>query len=364
MDWLSHLLDMIPVTGQLEVRCLYGIPWRVAYEPSKTGEIPFHVVLGGTAILEDPDGGDPLQLGAGDIVLLPHGSAHVLHDGSGAPPAPVLERRNQNLTIRENAEAGDRLDMLCGRFILAPEHERIIRGYILSTLVVVRGARGDVAGRSTTLAQLASLVGLMQTESTADSLGGRAMLNALSAALLTLTLRHAIDSSEAPAGLLALAAHPRLAPALNAMVSAPARAWTLPELANLCNMSRATMARHFRERLGRSAADLLTDIRITLAANELKKPSVSIEGVAESVGYQSARAFRLVLKQRIGMSPAEWRRASASQDLSRPNTVRLWHKAPESTRYVGIGWLGSGSRRPDDLGRAIRGHARRRVVVE
>ena len=26
VDWLSHLLQMITVTGQLEVRCAYGAP--------------------------------------------------------------------------------------------------------------------------------------------------------------------------------------------------------------------------------------------------------------------------------------------------------------------------------------------------
>jgi AraC-like DNA-binding protein len=40
-------------------------------------------------------------------------------------------------------------------------------------------------------------------------------------------------------------------------------------------MSRVTLARHFQERLGRSAAELLTDIRMNLAANELKNTSAS-----------------------------------------------------------------------------------------
>ena len=29
VDWLSHLLQIITVTGQLEDRCAYGAPWRV-----------------------------------------------------------------------------------------------------------------------------------------------------------------------------------------------------------------------------------------------------------------------------------------------------------------------------------------------
>ena len=120
-------------------------------------------------------------------------------------------------------------------------------------------------------AQLPGLVALMRRESALEGLGGRAMLNALSTALFALTLRVASESHEAPSGVLALAAHPRLAPALTALFQEPARAWTLPQLARLCHLSRATFARQFQERLGRSASDLLTDIRMTLAANELRK---------------------------------------------------------------------------------------------
>jgi AraC family transcriptional regulator, activator of mtrCDE len=36
------------------------------------------------------------------------------------------------------------------------------------------------------------------------------------------------------------------------------KAWTVPELAQRCNMSRATFMRQFRNKLGRSAFDLLT----------------------------------------------------------------------------------------------------------
>ena len=55
LDWLSHLLQMITVTGRLEVRCAYGAPWRVAYDQSAAREIPYHVVLKGRAVLEDPE---------------------------------------------------------------------------------------------------------------------------------------------------------------------------------------------------------------------------------------------------------------------------------------------------------------------
>jgi AraC family transcriptional activator of mtrCDE len=314
LDWLSRLLDMIPVHGHLDIRCFYGAPWRLAQDRAAPGEIPYHVVVGGSAVLEDSTGGPPVQLAAGDILLLPNGAAHALNDGSGASPVPARQRTALNLIISENAGTGERLDMLCGRFVLTPQHDRLLRDYLPPQLVVRAADRRASTAPPATGAQLAGLVALMRTESAVDSLGGRAMLNALSTAMFALTLRLAGDSDEAPTGLLALAGHPRLAPALAALFHEPARAWTLPELARLCHMSRATLARHFQERLGRSASDLLADIRMTLAANELRKSSALTAAVAEMVGYQSEAAFQRAFKQWMGMTPAQWRRAGRSTE--------------------------------------------------
>jgi len=134
------------------------------------------------------------------------------------------------------------------------------------------------------------------------------MLNALSTAMFALALRLAAETEDAPRGLLALAGHPRLAPAVAALFNQPARAWSLPDLARLCNVSRATLARQFQEKLGRSASDLLTDIRMTLAANELKRSSLSTGAVAEAVGYQSEAAFQRAFKSHMGVTPAQWRK--------------------------------------------------------
>jgi AraC family transcriptional activator of mtrCDE len=311
MDWLSRLLDMMPVRGHLDLRCSYGAPWRIDQAASGEGEIAYHVVVSGSAVLEDPAGGPPQHLRTGDLLMLPHASAHVLHDGSGAPAIPAREHAGLNVTISENDGEGERLDLLCGRFVLMPSHYLLLRDYLPSRVVVRATGHGGSAepGAAT---QLAGLVSLMRIEAASENLGGRALLNGLSAAMFALALRRASEAKETPASLLALAGYPRLAPALAAMFQDPARSWTLPDLAQLCNMSRATMARQFQEKLGHSASDLLADIRMTLAANELKKPKASTGAVAEAVGYQSEAAFQRAFKQRMGMTPAQWRKGSLS----------------------------------------------------
>ena len=307
-DWLSRLLEMIPVKGTLDYRCFLGAPWRIDFAASELGEIPYHVILGGSAVLEDPEGGPMRKLVTGDILLFPHGSAHALHDESDAAPVPARQRTTLNVVFHENDGTGDRLDMLCGRFILSAAHERLIRSYLPRRLILHAPENSAAAAGPGTGAQVVGLVGLMRAESATENLGGLTMLNALSTALFAIALRLGSEAIDPPDGLLALAGNPRLVPALTALFNEPARAWTLPELAQRCNMSRATFIRHFQERLGRSASDLLTDIRMTVAANALKTSDMSTSAVAELAGYQSEAAFQRAFKHQMGATPAQWRK--------------------------------------------------------
>ena len=192
IDWLSRLLQLISVTGQLEVRCNYGAPWRVAWPKAAPREIPYHVVLRGRAILEDPETRSARELRAGDIVLMPHGSAHVLHDGSGEAPLSTHEsQRAAGWMLSENEGQSDELDLLCGRFFIAPPHDRLIHNYLPTNLVVRTGDRDGAGGIGSASRHLASLLELMRTESGSDRPGSRAMLQALSSALFTLVLRAA-----------------------------------------------------------------------------------------------------------------------------------------------------------------------------
>lgn len=104
----------------------------------------------------------------------------------------------------------------------------VLRSYLPPRLIV--HAASD-SGQGSTTTQLEGLVSLMRSETADDHLGGRALLNALSTAMFALVLRLASEAHDAPRGLLAVAGHPRLAPAMVALFQNPSRAWSLPELA-------------------------------------------------------------------------------------------------------------------------------------
>jgi AraC family transcriptional activator of mtrCDE len=91
---------------------------------------------GGAPSTEDPEGSPTRKLIAGDILVFPHGSAHAGRDGSDAAPAPARQRSTLTTVFLENDGTGDRLDMMCGRFILSTAHERLIRSYLPRRLVL------------------------------------------------------------------------------------------------------------------------------------------------------------------------------------------------------------------------------------
>jgi AraC family transcriptional activator of mtrCDE len=80
---------------------------------------------------------------------------------------------------------------------------------------------------------------------------------------------------------------------------------------------QSTLVRQFQRNLGRSADDLLLDIRMSVAANEQKKTRDSTAVIAEVAGYRSEAAFQRIFKQHLGMTPAQWRTASRAADHER-----------------------------------------------
>jgi AraC family transcriptional regulator, activator of mtrCDE len=312
MDLLSRLLSLMPVTGRLDVRCHFGAPWAIEKEKSGVREIPYHVLLSGSAVVEDGTG--PLErLFPGDIIVFPAGDAHRIHDGSGETPAEPAPRQGVSSVVMENGGEGASADILCGRFLLGAVPDRLLRDHLPGRLIVRSANSGNSRGEGGDSAQamagsrLTRLIELMREEAIDDGPGSETLVSHLSAALFALTLRFASELSAPPHGLLALAGRPRLQAAVSAMFETPGEPWTLDQLASLCNMSRATFVRQFQEAIGRSATDVLTEVRMTIAGRFLLQSTKPVAEIGEAVGYQSEAAFQRVFKRQIGVTPARWR---------------------------------------------------------
>lgn len=319
MELLDRLLSLMPVAGRLDVRCHFGSPWRLDEPRAGEWEIRYHVLLRGEAVVEIPGaprGESAVRMKAGDIVLFPSGSAHTVHDGSGKRARAVREEQVDGLTIATNGSTRGGADLLCGWFVLPVVPQQLLRDHLPQRLIVssmTASVEQDERDTAFAASRLARLVELMREEAFEQRPGYGTIVNQLSGALFALTLRCASESADAPRGLLALAQRPRLQPAIAAMFDEPAQPWTLPALAARCHMSRATFVRHFEEALGRSPADVLTEIRMTLAGRKLAQTRLSVAEIGEAVGYQSDAAFQRVFKRHVGVTPAQWR-AQAKRD--------------------------------------------------
>lgn len=121
-------------------------------------------------------------------------------------------------------------------------------------------------------------------------------------------LRWLLDHSERlalPPGLIPGLSDERLAPALVAVHEAPGEPWSLESLARTATMSRSAFAARFKEVLGQSPGDYLTEWRLTIAQEQLRA-GLSVSAVAAELGYASSSAFSRVFAQRLGHSPRAW----------------------------------------------------------
>ncbi|MFC4082467.1 GlxA family transcriptional regulator [Amycolatopsis samaneae] len=98
--------------------------------------------------------------------------------------------------------------------------------------------------------------------------------------------------------------------------TAAARAWalehlhrplTLRELAARESMSTRTFTRRFREEVGMSAVQWLTQQRVERARQLLEESDLPIDRVAEEAGFGTAASMRQHLQAALGVSPSAYR---------------------------------------------------------
>jgi AraC-like DNA-binding protein len=152
---------------------------------------------------------------------------------------------------------------------------------------------------------LAPTADLLFAEAFGDHPGRQVAVDRLSEYFLVLLLRSAIYDQVLKRGVLNGLGDPRLSKAMAAMQKRPEHSWTLNELAHLAGMSRPRFAAHFREVVGMTPFDYLTDWRIGMAQDMLRKGE-PLKLVAPAVGYSASTALSRAFSDRVGVSPMEW----------------------------------------------------------
>lgn len=131
-------------------------------------------------------------------------------------------------------------------------------------------------------------------------------LNRILELLFVMSVRHmlATKNSSDDAEMNLLVFNTKLQPAVIAMQQNPERAWTLSQLAKVCNMSRTVFSNLFRQTMGITAMEFLLEWRMNIAWESLVR-SNDIFCTAYSVGYQSESAFSNAFHRYHGIRPGK-----------------------------------------------------------
>jgi AraC family transcriptional regulator, activator of mtrCDE len=301
MDALNQVIQLTRLQGSLDLRCYLAGRFAIDHEAEPPGEAPFHLVLAGRCLLElNP--GTTLTLNTGDMVVLPRGHAHVIRDiGAHTVVGTLRMERDGPLPVRRNTYGDAELDLLCGRFRYVPTAAGLLMRALPEALHV---SLAD----NTELEQLRGLIALFRAEVQQLQPGALTIVNALSQALFVLALRAYMQRHATPPSLLALLIDPRLGRSVQAMLRQPEKAWSVASLAECAAMSRATFARAFQAVAHMSPWELLTLLRMHIAADLLTEGSMGSASIAERVGYQSDAAFAKAFRRHAGTTPAQFRR--------------------------------------------------------
>ncbi|HVO78529.1 MAG TPA: AraC family transcriptional regulator [Candidatus Bathyarchaeia archaeon] len=319
MDVLSEVLKVVKLDGAFFYNAEFSSPWSFRSPPSRTlaryvapsagHVIIYHLLIEGRgfARLED---GERIPLEAGDIVIFPHGDAHVMDNGSRITAVDDDQKLarifSQGLKISRMGGGGEVTRFVCGYMACDPRLAQAVLSGLPPVFKV--NIRNDDAGR-----WLENSIRFSVGEAGASRPGGEAVLAKLSEALFVETLRRYIGLLPVQqTGWLAGARDPQVGNALALMHRSPARPWTIADLARETGISRSVLAERFRHYLGEPPMSYLTRWRLQLGAHLLKSSSSSVLEIAAEVGYESEAAFNRAFKREFGLPPARFRNQAKS----------------------------------------------------
>jgi AraC-like DNA-binding protein len=312
MDALSDVLRAVRLSGAFFFDVQAHCPWVAetpqgktvvdAMFPGSDHLVCYHLIMHGSCWLE-LEGEQPIELSAGDIIVLPHGDTHVLTTELGKRKTPEMsmyripDDGQLPVQISMGTDGGDAAHFVCG-FLGCDS-----RPYnpLLTALPRVIHIKDHASGALGAYfrAALAESKGRM---------GGASMLARISELMFVDVIRRHLEALPADrTNWLSGLRDPYVGRALTALHAEPARDWTLEALAQAAALSRSAFAERFNLYVGQPPMQYLANWRMQLATNYLRNGSESIASVANRVGYDSEAAFSRAFKKAVGAPPSEWR---------------------------------------------------------
>lgn len=308
MDVLSDVMDTVALRGTLYFRAALSPPFAVQV-PHLANAARFHLVVQGRCHVTLPDKSG-IMLEAGDLILVPHGSAHLLAHAPGQDGAAleqVLARAGydgKGILVVGEGDPTASTQLVCGHFTFADGADHPLFRSLPAALHVTAADRGR---RPMLDDVLRIIVGRIFEDAprTFESVAR------LSEVVYIEVLRAGIDRAPELKRLMSAVYDPQIGRALSLIHHRLEYGWTVDSLASEVGMSRSRFADRFRDLVGDSPMSYLTDWRMQRALALLREPHASVQQVANQTGYQSPAAFSRAFLSKFGRSPMADRRKPA-----------------------------------------------------
>lgn len=294
IDPLADIVTLLQPAARFSKLVECAGQWRIRREA--TGEPFYCAVLDGACRVTFGDD-QPFILEAGDFVLVPAMRDLVnesLEASAGLPntiPAQLTDGRFRAGRL----DGPPDLRMRIGHCSFgAPDAALLVP--LLPEVVIVRGEP-----------RLATLMQLLGEETRARRPARELVLERLLEVLLIEALRSGTETTAAP-GLSRGLADERLAASLHALHACPAHPWTVADLAAEAALSRSAFFARFSRVVGLAPMEYLLAWRMALAKQLLRRRELTMDEVAERVGYGSASTFSVAFARHAGVPPARYAR--------------------------------------------------------
>ena len=321
MDALSDVLNSVRLEGAVYLNAEFTAPWCIRGElglASVRARLAgaqhvafFHFLTEGSCRVRLLDTHQVLEASAGDLILFPREGRHLM--GSDLQLAPMEGKATVEALPGTDAEVfhmrygggGAATRFVCGylalsRSVFRPVFEALPR------VLHIRIGEGPAS------ALLRELLRAGVRESSAWGPGAASTLAKLAELLFIEALRRYMDQLPPEGkGWLAGVRDAHVGRALALLHGAPAKSWTVEQLARDVALSRSALAERFTSLVGESPIQYLMRWRLALAAQMLRDGREPIIRIAERSGYDSEGAFGRAFKREFGVPPASWRRAGA-----------------------------------------------------
>ncbi|MCC2618123.1 AraC family transcriptional regulator [Aestuariibacter halophilus] len=300
---LGQLLSQMTMQSVFYTDSTLSAPWHIAL-PAMEGCMMFHLVLEGSATVKVDK--DKFPLTKGDFVLLPKGQGHHISDGSDIPATPLhdlpIKIVSDRYEVLHYGGTGNTARLVCGSVTFTHPLTLKLLGLLPSHIVIPR----DNVMCSQVINAISAL---LLTEAANISPGADGVLKKLADVLIITAIREYLEQQKDQLpGWIGALEDSRIAKAIERVHQSPDIHWTLDKLAREVGMSRTSFAVQFKQLIGHSPIDYLTEWRMNQAYAALQQRQDSILAIALDYGYQSESSFSRAFKKTFGTSPGEVRK--------------------------------------------------------